>query len=266
MITRSLDKAKEAFRNRDIKASIAAHSPGAHPAAAAERHTQGQGRYIKSVVYGGLDGTITTFAVVAGVAGAALSAGVVLIMGFANLIADGISMAIGDYLSSKAEKEYQSAERTREAWEVENYPDGEKKELAEIYTAKGIPEKDAESMVAILAKHPKAWVDIMMVEELGIIGSDESPLANAAAAFVSFGLFGFIPLLTYVLAAVVPFLHAHTFPIAAALTGATLFALGAVKVRITGKNWFLSGLETFVIGGITAAAAYGVGVLLGGLA
>jgi VIT1/CCC1 family predicted Fe2+/Mn2+ transporter len=266
MITRSLDKAKEAFRNRDIEASVAAHSPGARAAAAAERHTQGQGRYIKSVVYGGLDGIITTFAVVAGVAGAALSAGIVLIMGFANLIADGISMAIGDYLSSKSEREYQNAERTREAWEVEHYPEGEKKELVEIYTAKGIPAEDAAAMVSILAKNPKAWIDIMMVEELGIIGSDESPLANAAATFFSFVVFGFIPLLTYVLAAVVPFLHAHTFPIAAALTGATLFALGAVKVRITGKNWLLSGLETFVIGGITAAAAYGVGVLLGGLA
>jgi len=266
MITRSLDKAKEAFRNRDIKASIAAHSPAARPAAAAERHTQGQGRYIKSVVYGGLDGIITTFAVVAGVAGASLSAGVVLIMGFANLIADGISMAIGDYLSSKSEKEYQTAERTREAWEVEHYPEGEKKELVEIYRAKGVSAEDAESMVAIIAKNPKAWVDIMMVEELGIIGSDESPIANAVATFFSFSVFGFVPLLTYVLASVVPFLHAHTFPIAAALTGATLFALGAVKVRITGKNWFLSGLETFVIGGITASAAYGVGVLLGGLA
>ena len=266
MITRSLDKAKEAFRNRDIEASVAAHSPGARAAAAAERHTQAQGRYIKSVVYGGLDGIITTFAVVAGVAGAALSAGIVLILGFANLIADGISMAIGDYLSSKSEREYQNAERTREAWEVEHYPEGEKKELVEIYEAKGIPAKDAEAMVSILAKNPKAWVDIMMVEELGIVGSDESPFANAVATFFSFAVFGFVPLLTYVVATFVPFLHANSFLIAALLTGATLFALGAVKVRITGKNWFLSGLETFVIGGITAAAAYGVGVLLGGLA
>lgn len=266
MITRSLEKAKEAFRNRDVRASIAAHSPAPRPADAAERHTQAQGRYLKSAVYGGLDGIITTFAVVAGVAGAALSAGVVLILGFANLIADGISMAIGDYLSSKSEREYQTAERTREAWEVEHYPEGEKKELVEIYTAKGIPAQDAEAMVSILAKNPKAWVDIMMVEELGIVGSDESPLANAAATFLSFGVFGFIPLLTYVVAAFVPFLRANSFLIAALLTGATLFVLGAVKVRITGKNWLVSGLETFVIGGIAAAAAYGVGVLLGGLA
>ena len=78
-------------------------------------------------MYGGLDGIITTFAVVAGVAGASLSSGVVLILGFANLIADGLSMAIGDYLSTKAENEYNKAERAREKWEVENYPEGEKK-------------------------------------------------------------------------------------------------------------------------------------------
>ena len=88
-------------------------------------------------MYGGLDGIITTFAVVAGVAGASLSAGVVLILGFANLIADGISMAIGDYLSSKSEREYEAAERKREAWEVEHYPEGEKKELVELYEAQG---------------------------------------------------------------------------------------------------------------------------------
>lgn len=269
MIARSLESAKEAFRKRDVKASIAAHSRASKPASAAagaERHTQAQGRYIKSIVYGGLDGIITTFAVVAGVAGASLSSGVVLILGFANLVADGISMAIGDYLSSKSEREYQNAERVREAWEVEHYPEGEKKELVELYTAKGIAAQDAEAMVQIIAKNPKAWVDIMMVEELGIVASEESPLRNALATFLSFAAFGFIPLFIYVAAAFAPSLRASSFPVAAALTGATLFALGAVKVRITGKDWLLSGIETFVIGGITAAAAYGVGVLLGGLA
>jgi vacuolar iron transporter family protein len=261
MITRNLDKAREAFRNGSIEASRAAHS-----AAAAESHTQAQGRYLKSVVYGGLDGIITTFAVVAGVAGASLSTGVVLIMGFANLVADGISMAIGDYLSSKSEREYEAAEKQREAWEVEHYPEGEKKELVEIYEAKGVSRPDAESMVGILAKHQRAWVDVMMVEELGIVTSAESPLANAVATFLSFAAFAFVPLLTYVLATFLPILRANSFLIAAILTGVTLFILGAVKVRITGRNWLLSGLETFIIGGVAAAAAYGVGVLLGGLA
>jgi VIT1/CCC1 family predicted Fe2+/Mn2+ transporter len=269
MLTRNLDKAKEAWLRRDAKASAAAHSPARSPSqapAGVEKHTQAQGRYIKSIVYGGLDGIITTFAVVAGVAGASLPAGVVLILGFANLIADGLSMAIGDYLSSKSEREYQDAERAREAWEVEHYPEGEKRELVEIYEGKGMTPADAKAAVEVISRNPKAWIDIMMVEELGIVGSEESPLGNALATFLSFGFFGFIPLLTHVAATFVPVLRANSFLIASCLTGATLFTLGAVKVRITGKSWILSGAETLIIGGITAAAAYGVGVLLGGLA
>ena len=169
--SRDLEEAKKAYRQRDIHASIAAHSAGAK-----ERHQQEHGQYIKSAVYGGLDGIITTFAVVAGVAGAKLAAGIVLILGFANLIADGLSMAIGDYLSTKSEQEYERAERRREEWEVEHYPEGEKHELVELYTDKGIAPEDAKTIVELLAKTRTAWIDVMMVEELGILGSDESPL------------------------------------------------------------------------------------------
>jgi vacuolar iron transporter family protein len=264
VITRSLEKAREAWLRRDPAASRAAHSAAAS-AAAGERHAK-SGKYIKSVVYGGLDGIVTTFAVVAGVNGASLSAGVVLILGFANLVADGLSMAIGDYLSTKSEQEYQKTERAREQWEVEHYPEGEKKELVELYEAKGIPEADARQMVETVARHPKAWVDIMMVEELGILADEESPLKNALITFVSFGVFGFMPLLTSVLAQFVPFLRQNSFAVSAALVGVTLFALGAVKTKITGRPWLASGIETLVVGGITAAAAWGVGKLLGGLA
>ena len=109
MLTRNLDKARKAFLTRDVELTKTAHS-----VTAPEEHMQQQGKYIKSVIYGGLDGIITTFAVVAGVAGAALSPAIVLILGFANLIADGISMAVGDYLSTKAEKEYELVTRQEE--------------------------------------------------------------------------------------------------------------------------------------------------------
>jgi VIT1/CCC1 family predicted Fe2+/Mn2+ transporter len=111
-LTRNLDKAKKAYEKKDIDQSIAAHDGISSP----ENHNSNQGKYIKSAVYGGLDGTITTFAVVAGSAGASLSSGVVIILGFANLIGDGLSMAIGDYLSTKSEREYEKAERKREEW------------------------------------------------------------------------------------------------------------------------------------------------------
>jgi len=264
MITRSLEKAREAWLRRDPAASKAAHAVAATTAATAQHGKAG--KYIKSIVYGGLDGIVTTFAVVAGVEGASLSAGIVLILGFANLVADGLSMAIGDFLSTKSEMEYQKAERAREEWEVEHYPEGEKKELVELYEAKGIPAADARQMVDTVARHPKAWVDIMMVEELGILPEEESPLKNALTTFVSFAVFGFIPLLATILARVVPFLAANTFPVSIALVAVTLFALGAAKTKVTGRPWFASGLETLVVGGITAAAAWGVGKLLGGLA
>jgi VIT1/CCC1 family predicted Fe2+/Mn2+ transporter len=263
MITRNLEKAREAWLHRDPAASRAAHAAAAP--VAGERHASA-GKYIKSVVYGGMDGIVTTFAVVAGVNGASLPAGVVLILGFANLAADGLSMAIGDYLSSKSEQEYRKAERAREEWEVEHYPEGEKTELRELYEAKGLPAADARQMVETVSRHPKAWVDIMMVEELGIVPDEESPVKNALTTFVSFGVFGFIPLLATILARSVPFLAANAFPVSAALVGVTLFMLGAVKTKITGRPWLGSGLETLVVGGITAAAAWGVGKLLGGLA
>lgn len=262
MLSRSLDKAKEAYRKKDKKASMLAHQQKrAH-----ENHNQEQGQYIKSVIYGGLDGIITTFAVVAGVAGAALSAGVVLILGFANLISDGLSMAIGDYLSTKAEMEYEDAERQRELWEIDNYPEGEKLELIELYMEKGMSEEDARIITETLARNKKAWIDVMMVEELGILSESDSPLKNALVTFFSFVVFGFIPILVYVLAKFIPGLGSYTFIIACALTGLTLFCLGALKVKITSKNWFLSGLEMLIVGGIAAAAAYLVGMLLSGLA
>jgi VIT1/CCC1 family predicted Fe2+/Mn2+ transporter len=263
MLSRDLDKAKEAFKNRNAEASRKAHDGRAE---AEEEHTQEQGKYVKSIVYGGLDGIITTFAVVAGVAGATLSAGVVLILGFANLIADGLSMAIGDFLSTRAENEYNQAERQREEWEVDNYPEGEKRELVEIYTEKGLPEADATDVVEILSGHRDAWVDIMMVEELGIVEETESPWRNAVATFFSFGIFGFVPLLAYVIGRTVPAFEAAMFPAAIVLTGITLFALGALKVKFTERNWFWSGLEMLLVGGVAALAAYGIGALLSGLA
>jgi len=260
-ISRNLKKAREAFEKRDVAASIAAHA-----GVADETHQAESGQYIKSAVYGGLDGIITTFAVVAGAAGATLSSGVVLILGFANLVADGLSMAIGDYLSTKAEQDYQKAERRREEWEIENYPEGEKREMVELYVAKGMSEADAKAVVSVFASYHKAWVDAMMMEELGIVTSTESPLRNATVTFLSFGLFGLVPLLGYVAMRLMPTLPGDSFVVACISTAVTLLVLGMLKTRVTRRNWIRSGLETLAVGGIAAAAAYGIGILLRGLA
>lgn len=260
MISRNLDKARSAYEGGDLEASRKAHQSGG-----GEPHRKGGGQYIKSFVYGGLDGTITTFAVVAGVAGASLSSNVILILGFANLIADGIAMAFGDFLSTRAEQQYHASERRREEWELENYPEGEKKELIEIYVEKGLSGEDAETLVTILEKHPKVMVDTMMVVELGIFEENESPLKNGLVTFTSFVIFGFVPLLIFVL------MHFTGWTIngmlwACVLTACTLFGLGVAKSKFSAGAWWRSGAEMLLLGGLAAVAAFFIGKALESLA
>ena len=263
VLTENIDRIREAYYKRDSEDSKQAHDIKANDTAAYETH-QSRGKFLKSAVYGGLDGTITTFSLVAGVVGASLSLGVVLILGFANLIADGISMAIGDYLSTKSETEYDVSERERETWEFRNYPKGEKQEMITIYTNKGYSVKDAEKIVSIMSTNESAFVDVMMVEELGIIKNEDSPMKNALVTFSSFLLFGLIPLLAYVIAIVFT-LKFNLFIIACILTGITLFFLGAVRTIFTHRNWFVSGFEMLVVGGFAATVAYFIGRLLAGI-
>ncbi len=258
-LTRNLEKAREAYEKKDSTEPQKVLSPRS------EESRSNVGAQLKSAVYGGLDGIITTFAVVAGVAGANLQAGIVLILGFANLIGDGISMAVGDYLSTKSEQEYHQKERAREEWEAEHNIEDEKQEMIETYTKKGMHPEDAIATVSCLAKHKQTFVDVMMVEKLGMLESKENPLKSAAITFGSFILFGFIPLLVYVLALIVG-ITMNMFVIATVLTGITLFVLGSLRSYFTGKNWFVSGLEMLIVGGIAAGAAYLIGFALQGLA
>ena len=223
------------------------------------------GAYVKSIVYGGLDGTITTFAVVAGVAGASLGSNVILILGFANLIADGIAMAFGDFLSTRAEQQYHANERTREEARLANCPERERDQLISEYTAEGLSQGEAESIVNVLEKHPKLLVDTSMVMKLGILEDDSSPLGNAIATFLSFALFGFIPLIVFVITHFTG-IATDVFPWACALTAATLFSLGALKSRIINCHWWRSGIEILFVGGIAAIAAFAIGKALESLA
>src|SRR5512138_637445 len=139
--SKRLEKARNAYAEGDLEASAQAHAKNNFDkrdiAYAEEKHGGASSQYIGDMVYGGLDGIVTTFAVVSGVAGADLGANIVLILGLANLFADGFSMATGAFLSSKSEQEYYDRERRREAWEVEHFPEAEKAELREIYIERG---------------------------------------------------------------------------------------------------------------------------------
>ncbi len=260
-----ISQAINAFRDKDTDASQKVHSPEAIKAAM-ERHTPGSGAYIREAVYGGLDGVVTTFAVVAGVAGAKLSAGVVLILGFANLVGDGLSMAVGSYLSTKSRREYETSERKREQWEVENYPEGEIHEIREIYARKGFEGEDLERAVKVITSNKDVWVETMMNEELGIIKEEGHPFFNGLSTFIAFIVAGFVPLMSFVLGMAIPRMAGPAFEISLILTAVTLFVVGSLKVLVTRTNWWRSGLEMLVVGGATALGAYLVGYLLQGLA
>ena len=263
-ITKRIDQARKAFEKRDLTASRTAHSPHAITTAAEEHGGTGH-QYIGDMVYGGLDGIVTTFAIVSGVAGADLGSGIVLVLGLANLLADGFSMAAGAFLSLKSELEYYDREREREAWEVEHFPDGERAELLEIYKAKGYSVDDATTLVEIQASNEEIWIDEMMVQELGMLRDERKPVLSALATLGAFVVAGSVPLLVYLIGLFVPVDPGASFIIAAILSAAALFGLGAAKVLITKLNWFRSGLEMLAVGGLAAGVAYLVGYLLRGL-
>jgi VIT1/CCC1 family predicted Fe2+/Mn2+ transporter len=259
-----IQDAIDAYRNKDIEASKKAHS-NEKISNAVEEHQQERGAYIGEAVYGALDGIVTTFAVVAGVQGANLSSGIVLILGFANLVGDGLSMGVGSYLSTKSKREYEKSERDRELWEIEHYPEGERQEIREIYSRKGFKGEDLDRAVNVITSDKDIWIETMMREELGIIEEDSHPIYNGLSTFISFIIAGFIPLLFFVVARAFPNLEQYTFLMSVILTGLTLFAVGSFKVMITKTSWWRSGFEMLIVGGAAALGAYLIGYLLRGL-
>jgi VIT1/CCC1 family predicted Fe2+/Mn2+ transporter len=263
-----LDDARKAYSEQDQHASASAHDPEriAHVVRqAGEEHGGTGSQYIGDLIYGGLDGIITTFAVVSGVAGAHLGTQIILIMGLANLLADGFSMATGAYLSSKSEQEYYDKERQREFWEIEHFPEGEKAELYHLYRNKGFSEAEAEQMLTILTRDKQRWVEAMMIDELGMLKDERNPLFNGLATLIAFIVAGAVPLLVYLLGLVVPIPPDSAFPTALGLSGLALFGLGTAKVLVTHQNPIKSGMEMLLVGGLAAGVAYGVGALLKGL-
>jgi VIT1/CCC1 family predicted Fe2+/Mn2+ transporter len=261
-----VDEAREGYRRGDRAQASAAHEVGRISRSAEEEHGGAGDQYLGDLVYGGLDGVVTTFAVVSGVVGASLGSDVILILGLANLLADGFSMASGAYLSTKSEREYYHREEERERWEVENFPDGERVELLEIYLQRGFSAEEAEQLVAIQSREPERWVKAMMVDELRMLPDERKPMTSAAATLAAFVLAGSLPLAAYV-AGFFYALPAQTeFAASVVLAGTALFGLGAAKVFVTQRNPIRSGLEMLAVGGLAAAVAYVVGAFLKGVA
>lgn len=217
--------------------------------------------YIGEFVYGGIDGSVTTFAVVAGAAGAQLDSAIVIILGFANLIADGFAMSVGSYLSTKSEKQKYQKHKNIEYWEVDHLPDKEREEVREIYAAKGFEGELLEQVVDQITADKDRWVDVMMKEELEMAEETKSPIAMGAVTFVSFLILGFIPLIIYVIDYTVG-TEADLFLYSSVMTFIIFGLIGYAKSYVTNTSRIRGMFETLFLGGSAAGLAYFVGDLL----
>lgn len=238
-----------------------------HTPEAVQRRLEGEpsGNYLRDFVYGAVDGTVTTFAVVAGAAGALLSSRIVIILGLANLFADGFSMSVSSYLSTRAERQIEEKARRDEREQIRLFPEGEREEIRQILAAKGFEGRDLERAVTIITSDPKLWVETMLREELGLPMDTRSPMRGAGATFVAFLLIGFIPLAPFVWQTAAGAEIDNTFFWSAVATGVAFFVVGAAKTKFVESRWWLEGLKTLALGGSAAAVAYVVGNLLQGV-
>ncbi|WP_306116370.1 MULTISPECIES: VIT1/CCC1 transporter family protein [unclassified Roseovarius] len=233
-----------------------------------EAHALGRTQeYLKQIVYGGNDGIVTTFAIVAGFAGAAadgvaqIGGLAVLVFGLANLFADAVSMGLGEFLSLRSQHDLYRARRESELQEIRRNPQQEQMELFEILRQRGLPAGEADTTAAILARHPEMMADLMMTYEFGMQDPDEeSPALNGLFTFGAFVIFGAVPLVPY-------FIYeptGQTFTMSLATTFSALVALGLLRWNATGEKLLRSVGETVLVGTVCALVAYLVGWIVGG--
>lgn len=208
---------------------------------------------------GGIDGVVTTFAVIAGSAGGQLSSSTVIILGAANLLADGFSMAVSNLVGTRARQEERRKSRQDEEWQIEQFPEGEAREIRQIFSNKGFAGEDLDRIVEVITSDKKTWVDTMMAEELKLSDETTRPLRAAVTTFAAFTLCGLLPLLPFLLD-----LGAFRtmFATSAVLGALTFLALGIGKGYVVGRSPVGSGLQTLAIGGTAALLAYAAGAWL----
>ncbi len=225
-------------------------------------HRQG---YLPDFIYGAIDGTVTTFAVVSGVAGAELSSSIVIVLGLANLVGDGFSMAASNYSGARVERQLHEKARAREAAEIEVYPEGEREEVRQIYAAKGFQGEDLKRAVDVITSDKERWIDTMITDEIGLSLTTRSPIRSAAATMVAFLVIGFIPLMPFVLQLFTTVTF-NAYAWSCTMTAAAFLLVGGIKSRFVEQHWSWAGLETLALGGTAASLAYLVGWSLRGLA
>jgi vacuolar iron transporter family protein len=227
-------------------------------------------QYFKEVIYGGIDGIVTTFAVVAGFAGAALSAdltmqlsfAIVLLFGLANLFADAASMGLGNFLSVRSEQAMYHTARERERALLQSKPEAERSATIQLLQAKGFTDADATTLADIYQHNESYWLDFMMMHEHELADPrGENPVYTGLATFISFMIFGAIPLLPFML--MEEGSVAFIFPLSVVCPFSALVLLGLLKWKVIGDNFVASLTEVILVGGTAATLAYLVGVVFG---
>lgn len=218
--------------------------------------------YLKDFVYGAIDGAVTTFAVVSGVAGAGLSPGIIVVMGVANLVGDGFSMAASNFLGTRAESQHRDRLRRIEEEHIDRIPDGEREEIRQIMNAQGFEDDDLNRAVEIITGDRQRWVETMLKEEHGVALAGPVPWKSALATFIAFISIGLIPLLPFLVRLLGDSDLSAPYLWSTMMTGVAFFAVGAAKSYFVDQHWTWSGLETLAVGSGAAGLAYLCGVLL----
>jgi vacuolar iron transporter family protein len=235
---------------------VAEHQPEAIRRRLGEDRRHG---YVSDAVLGGIDGCVTTFAVVAGSLGGGFSSTVLLVLGFANLIADGFSMAVSNYLGTKSSQDQVEQARREEEQHIACFPEGEREEIRQIFAQKGFSDDVLDHIVATITENRTLWVDTMITEELGLQLEGPHPLRAAGSTFLAFVLVGLIPLLPFLLPGLA---MDHAFAATALATAAAFLGIGIARGAVLEQPIVRAGLETLLTGGAAAAIAYVVGLLL----
>jgi len=210
-----------------------------------------QGNYLRDWIYGGIDGTITTFAIVAGVVGADLPGTVVLVLGLANLMADGFAMGAGNYSATKADLDDYRRLLAIERKHIALEPSGEREEIRQIFGLKGFSGAELERIVDVISSDKDLWAKTMATEEYGLSPAVKSPILAALNTSAAFVLCGFVPLISYLIA--------YSLVWCVVATGLVFFGIGAAKSRWSLSNWARSGLETLLIGMSAAGLSFLIG-------
>lgn len=218
-----------------------------------------QPSFFSDAVLGGIDGCVTTFAIVSGTVGAGFSATVALVLGIANLIADGFSMAISNYEANKAQEEYAASIRRSEEEHIDQIPDGEREEIRQIFAGKGFDGEILEQIVETITADRSLWIETMLVEEHGLVSGRLQPYKSAITTFAAFTLVGAMPLIPFM----IPALEMATqFAASCAIAALMFFAIGATKSVVYGRPVLGSGLKTLLTGSTAAGLAFASGYVL----